>query len=59
MPACSLRAHLTREITFILESNNYRWVRLPKALLEEASHEFNRSQTKVLSAAACMALPER
>ncbi len=52
-------AHLLRELTFVIDSNNYRWARLLKALLQEACRQVNRSQDKVLSAAACEALRER
>ena len=52
-------AHLIRELTFIVESNGYRWVRLMKALLQQACHLVNASQSKVLSAAACKALRKR
>ena len=52
-------AHLIRELTFICESNNYRWARLMKALLQAACHQVNRSQGKALSAAACKALRKR
>ena len=45
-------AHLVRELTFIVESSKYRWARLLKALLQEACHKLNRSQSKVLSEAA-------
>ncbi|MXY69647.1 MAG: transposase [Acidobacteriia bacterium] len=40
----------------MVESNNHRWARLLKALLQQACHQVNRSQSKVLSAAACKAL---
>ena len=52
-------SHLLRELTFIVESNNYRWARLLKALLQQACHQVNRSQSKVLSAAADKALRQR
>ncbi len=52
-------AHLVRELTFLVESNKYRWARLLKALLQEACHKLNRSQSKVLSEAACKALRKR
>ena len=52
-------AHLVRELSFVVESNKYRWARLLKALLQEACRKVNRSQAKVLSAAACKALRKR
>ena len=52
-------AHLIRELTFIVESNNYRWARLMKALLQEACQRVNASHGKALSAAACKALRKR
>ena len=52
-------SHLLRELTFVVESNNYRWARLLKALLQAACHQLNRSQSKLLSAAACKALRQR
>ena len=59
MQAPTLRAHLIRELTFLVESNQYRWARLMNTLLQEACHQLNRSQAKVLSAAACKALRQR
>jgi transposase len=52
-------AHFIRELTFIVESNNYRWARLLKALLQPACHRVNASPSKALSAAACQALRKR
>ncbi len=52
-------AHSIRELTFLVESSNYRWARLMKALLQEACHKLNRSQTKALSEAECKALRKR
>ena len=52
-------SHLLRELTFIVESNHYRWARLLKALLQQACHQLNRSQSKCLSAAAYKALRKR
>ena len=52
-------AHLMRKLTFIVESNNYRWARLMRALLQEACHKVNRGQTKALSEAVCKALRKR
>ena len=51
-------SHLLRQLTFI-ESNNHRWARLLKALLQQACHYVNRSQSKVLSAVAYKALRKR
>ena len=31
------------ELTFVVESNKYRWAHLLKALLQEACHKVNRS----------------
>ena len=39
-------SHLLRELTFIVESNGFRWARLMKKLLREACHRVNRSDTK-------------
>ena len=47
------------ELAFIVESNNYRWARLLKALLQQACHMLNRSQSKVVSKAAFKALRKR
>ena len=61
-PLCEIShngAHLLRELTFLVESNQYRWARLLKALLQEACQQVNRSKAKVLSAAACKALRQR
>ena len=52
-------AHLIRELTFLVESNHYRWARLLKALLQEACHTVNRSQDKAVSAAAFKAFRKR
>ena len=54
-----LCGHLLRDLTFVVESNNYRWARLLKALLQQACHKLNRSHSKVLSKAACKALRKR
>ena len=52
-------SQLLRGLTFIVESNNYRWARLLKALLQQACHKLNRSQSKVVSKAAFKALRKR
>ena len=46
-------SHLLRDLTFIVDSNNYRWVRLMKKLLCEICDAVNRSETRVLSEAEC------
>ena len=46
-------SHLLRELTFIVESNGYRWVRLMKKVLCEICHEVNKSETGVLGEAEC------
>ncbi len=44
-------SHLLRELTFIVDSNGFRWARLMKKLLREACHRVNRSDAKTLTAA--------
>ena len=46
-------SHLLRDITFVVDSNNYRWARLMKKLLCESCDEVNKSETGVLSEAEC------
>ena len=46
-------SHLLRDITFVVDSNNYRWVRLMKKLLCECCDAVNKSETGVLSEAEC------
>ena len=46
-------SHLLRDLTFVIDSNNYRWARLMKKLLCEICDEVNKSETKVLSEAEC------
>ena len=46
-------SHLLRDITFVVDSNNYRWARLMKKLLCESCDEVNKSETGVLSGAEC------
>ena len=41
------------DLTFVVGSNNYRWVRLMKKLLCEICDEVNKSETGVLSEAEC------
>ena len=53
------RSQLLRELTVIIESNNYRWARLLKALLQQACHKLDRSQTMVVSKAAFKAVRKR
>ena len=45
--------HLLRDLTFVVDSNNYSWVRLIKKLLCEICEEVNKSKTGVLSEAEC------
>ena len=52
-------SHLLRELTFIVDSNNYRWARLMKKLLREACHKVNKSETGVLSEAECRKIRKR
>ena len=44
-------SHLLRELTFIVDSNGFRWARLMKSLLREVCHRVNRSDTKTLAEA--------
>ena len=46
-------SHLLRDLTFVIDSNNYRWARLMKKLLCEICDEVNKSETRVLSEAEC------
>ena len=46
-------SHLLRDLTFIVDSNNYRWARLMKKLLCECCDAVNKSETSVLSEAEC------
>ena len=52
-------SHLLRELTFVVESNGFRWARLMKKLLREACHRVNRSATKVLAEAQRKAVRKR
>ena len=40
-------SHLLRELSFIVESNGFRWARLMKALLREDRHMVNKSESKL------------
>jgi len=50
---------LLRELTFIVDSNGFRWARLMKKLLREACHRVNRSDAKTLTAAERRAVRKR
>ncbi len=52
-------SHLLRELTFIVDSNGFRWARLMKKLLREVCHRVNKSDTRTLSEAACRAVRKR
>ena len=52
-------AHLLRELTFIVESNGFRWARLMKKLLREVCHRVRNSSTKDLTEAECRAIRKR
>ena len=52
-------SHLLRELTFVVESNGFRWARLMKALLREACHRVNRSTTKTLTEAERLTVRKR
>lgn len=52
-------SHLLRELTFIVESNDFRWARLMKMLLRQACHKVNRSATRTLTEAERMAMRKR
>ena len=41
-------SHLLRELTFVVDSNGYRWARLMKGVLREACHKINQSAPKCL-----------
>ncbi len=41
-------SHLLRELTFIIESNDYQWAKDMKALLKNACHTVNRRKRKKL-----------
>ena len=46
-------SHLLRNLTLIVDFNNYCWARLMKKLLCECSDEINKSEAGVLSKAEC------
>ena len=46
-------SHLLRDLTFVVDSNSYRWVRLMKKLLCEICDAVNKSETGVLTEAEC------
>ena len=52
-------SHLLRELTFIVDSNGFRWARLMKSLLREVCHRVNRSDTKTLAEAQRLAVRKR
>ena len=52
-------SHLLRELTFIVDSNGYRWARLIKKLLREACHRVNKSPTRTLTEAERLAIRKR
>ena len=52
-------SHLLRELTFVVDSNNYRWARAMKKLLRMACHKVNNSQSGVLSEAQCRTIRQR
>jgi hypothetical protein len=52
-------SHILRELTFIVESNNYRWARNMKGLLQEACHNVSSAKSKRLSKAKYARLQRR
>ncbi len=52
-------SHLLRELTFVVESNGYRWARLMKSLLREVCHKVNKSASKTLNEADRRAVRKR
>ncbi len=52
-------SHLLRELTFIIETNHYRWANNLKKLLQEACFKVNRSKKKKLSKKAYARLQRR
>ncbi len=52
-------SHLLRDLTFIVDSNGFRWARLMKKLLREASHWVNKSDARTLTAAERRAVRKR
>ena len=51
--------HLLRELTFIVDSNGFRWARLMKKLLREICHRVNKSTTKTLTETECRSVIKR
>ncbi len=51
--------HLLRELTFIVDSNGFRWARLMKKLLREICHRVNKSTTKTLTEPECRSVIKR
>ena len=52
-------SHLLRELTFIAQSNEYRWAKNMKALLQEACRAVSKAENKVLSEKAYKRLQRR
>lgn len=52
-------SHLLRELTFIVDSNGYRWAKNIKALLKEACADVSKSSSKVLDEKAYARLQRR
>ena len=52
-------SHLLRELAFVVESDGFRRARLMKALLREACHRVNRSDTRTLPEAERLAMRRR
>ena len=52
-------SHLLRELTFVVESNGYRWARLMKSLLREACHTINQSEEKCMDEAGYRGIRKR
>ena len=42
-------SHILRELTFVIDSNNYRWARNMKKLLQEACRQVSKSKRKQLT----------
>lgn len=51
--------HLLRELTFIVDSNGFRWARLMKTLLREVCHRVNKSATRTLTEPECRSIIRR
>jgi transposase len=52
-------SHILRELTFIIESNQYRWAKNIKKLLQEACRAVSKSKSKKLSKAQYARLQRR